>query len=137
SKYDPASGSFRNYTKEDGFPSNEFNANACLKGSDGKFYFGTDRGLVAFYPDSIQDNPIQPVVYLTDLKLNNQSVPIGVEGSPLTKHISLTSEIHLPYNQRSFGIDFVAINYGQSSRNQYCYKLEGFDDDWNCVGEVT
>ncbi len=35
SKYDPASQSFRNYTKEDGFPSNEFNANACLMASDG------------------------------------------------------------------------------------------------------
>lgn len=137
SKYDPGSQSFRNYTKEDGFPSNEFNANACLMASDGKFYFGTDRGLVAFYPDSIQNNPVQPLVYLTDLKLNNQSVRIGAEGSPLSKHISLTREIHLPYNQRSFGIDFVAINYGQSSRNQYCYKLEGFDGNWNCVGEAT
>ena len=137
SKYDPAANTFRNYTKEDGLPSNEFNANACLAGRDGKFYFGSDRGLVAFYPDSIQHNPTQPVVYLTDLKLNNQSVQIGTHGSPLKKHISLTSDIHLPYNQRSFAIDFVAINYGQSSRNQYCYRLEGFDEDWNCVGSGT
>ena len=137
SKYDPASNSFRNYTKEDGLPSNEFNANATLMGRDGKFYFGTDRGLVAFYPDSIRSNPIKPVVYLTDLKLNNQSVPIGAGGSPLRKHISLTRDIRLAYNQRSFAIDFVAINYGQSSRNQYCYKLDGFDQDWNCVGSST
>lgn len=137
SKYDPAQNTFRNYTKEDGLPSNEFNANACLVGRDGKFYLGSDRGLVAFYPDSIRNNPVQPVVYLTDLKLNNQSVQIGASGSPLKKHISLTNEIHLPYNQRSFAIDFVAINYGQSSRNQYCYKLEGFDDDWNCIGSNT
>lgn len=137
SKYNPATSSFRNFTKEDGLPSNEFNANACLAGRDGKFYFGSDRGLMAFYPDSIRNSPVEPAVYLTDLKLNNQSVPIGADGSPLEKHISLTTAIQLPYNQRSFAIDFVAINYGQSSRNQYCYRLEGFDDDWNCVGSNT
>jgi signal transduction histidine kinase/ligand-binding sensor domain-containing protein/CheY-like chemotaxis protein/AraC-like DNA-binding protein len=135
-KYDPAANSFRNYTKEDGLSSNEFNVNACLVGRNGKFYFGTDRGLVTFFPDSIRNNPVPPVVYLTDLKLNNQSVRIG-DDSPLSKHISLTRHIELPYNQRSFAIDFVAINYGQSSRNQYCYKLEQFDDNWNCVGSRT
>jgi signal transduction histidine kinase/ligand-binding sensor domain-containing protein/CheY-like chemotaxis protein/AraC-like DNA-binding protein len=135
-KYDPAANSFRNYTKEDGLSSNEFNANACLIGQNGKFYFGTDRGLVTFFPDSIRNNPVRPVVYLTDLKLNNQSVRIG-DDSPLSKHISVTTHIELPYNQRSFAIDFVAINYGQSSRNQYCYKLEEFDDNWNCVGSRT
>jgi signal transduction histidine kinase/DNA-binding response OmpR family regulator len=134
SKYDPVTHSSRNYTKEDGLPSNEFNGHACMQGTDGKFYFGSDNGLVSFYPDSIQQNPIKPVVYLTDLKLNNQSVQINVDGSPIKKHISLTRSINLSYSQRSFAIDFVAINYGQSSANQYCYKLEGFDDNWNCVG---
>lgn len=135
-KFNPLTNSFRNYTKEDGLPSNEFNSNAFLQGRDGKFYVGSDNGLVAFYPDSIKDNTIEPIVYLTDLKLNNQSAQIDVEGSPLHKHISLTNSIELPYSQRSFAIDFAAINYGQSSRNQYCYKLEGFDRDWNCVGST-
>ncbi|HEY9487496.1 MAG TPA: two-component regulator propeller domain-containing protein, partial [Chryseosolibacter sp.] len=131
--YDPASNSIRNYTKEDGLPSNEFNVNAYLEASDGKLYFGSDHGLVAFYPDSIRKNPMPPVVYLTDLKLNNQSVQIDSK-SPLTKHISHTNAIDLLYGQRSFAIDFVALNYGQSSGNRYCYKLEGFDREWNCIG---
>ncbi|MDQ2656367.1 MAG: ATP-binding protein, partial [Bacteroidota bacterium] len=134
SRYDPVAQSFKNYSREDGLPSNEFNVNACLKARDGKLYFGSDRGLVSFYPDSIRDNPTAPVVYLTDLKLNNQSVRIGAEGSPITKHISYSDAIELSYAQRSFAIDFVAVNYGQSSGNQYCYKLEGFDEEWNCIG---
>ncbi len=137
SRYDRASNSIRNYTREDGLPSNEFNVSACMIGSDGKFYFGSDRGLVAFFPDSIRDNPTTPVVYLTALKLNNRPVQIASSDSPLRKHISLTNSIELPYNQRSFALDFVALNYGQSSRNQYCYKLEGFDENWNCVGSNT
>jgi len=133
-KYNPASGTFRNYTVDDGLPSNEFNANSFLKSRNGKFYFGSPNGLVAFYPDSIHNSQVKPVVYLTDLKLNNKSARIDAEDSPLTKHISVTKEMELPYSQRSFVIDFAAINYGQSSRNQYCYKLEGFDKEWNCIG---
>lgn len=134
SRYDPVGNTFSNYTTEDGLPSNEFNLSSCFKGRDGTFYFGSDKGLLSFHPDSIRGNPVVPVVRFTDLKLNNQSARVGVEGSPLTKHIDVSSSIELPYSQRSFAIDFVAINYGQSSRNQYCYMLKGFDDDWNCVG---
>ena len=135
SKYHPATHSFQNYTHEDGLPSNEFNPNALLLAKDGKFYVGSYDGLVSFYPDSIKSNPVKPVIFLTDLKLNNQSVPIGTDDSPLQKHISLTTKIELRNSQHSFVLDFAALNYGQSSRNNYCYKLEGFDTDWNCIGE--
>ncbi len=137
SRYDPRAQSFRNYSREDGLPSNEFNVNACLQARDGKLYFGSDHGLVSFYPDSIRDNPTPPVVYLTDLKLNNQSVQIDGEGSPIKEHISYSKSIELSYSQRSFAIDFVAVSYGQSSGNRYCYKLEGFDEEWNCAGSTN
>src|SRR5690606_2278508 len=72
--------------------------------------------------------------YLTDLRINNKSVEIGSSKSPLDKHISLASSIELKYDERSFALDFIGINYGQSSGYTYCYMLEGFDKDWNCVG---
>lgn len=133
-KFTPSSDAFRQYKKEDGLPSNEFQANACLRAADGRFYFGTDNGLVAFHPDSIADNPVEPIVYLKDLKLNNQSVQVGVEDSPLQKNIRLTSRLELPYEQRSFVLEFGAIHFGQSSRNEFCHKLEGFDEHWICNG---
>src|SRR5690606_25946087 len=34
----------------------------------------------------------------------------------------------------SFALDFIGVRYGQSSGYNYCYMLEGFDSDWNCVG---
>jgi PAS domain S-box-containing protein len=33
-----------------------------------------------------------------------------------------------------FSISFAALNYISSKKNQYAYKLEGFDQDWNYVG---
>jgi signal transduction histidine kinase/ligand-binding sensor domain-containing protein/DNA-binding response OmpR family regulator len=134
SKFDPVTHTSKTYYKADGLNSNNFHANSCFKASSGEFLFGGNNGFNIFYPDSIKDNHTSPIMYLTDLKINNQPVKIGAEGSPLKKQIGLTNSIALSYEQRSFTIDFVAINYGSSSRNQYCYKLEGFEDAWNCTG---
>lgn len=134
SKFNPLTGAVNNYLKEDGLNSNNFNGHASLKTRSGEFIFGGTNGFNIFYPDSITDNKTKPTMYLTDLKINNQPVAIGSEDSPLKKQVGLTQGISLSHEQRSFIIDFVAITYGTSSRSQYCYKLEGFEDSWNCTG---
>lgn len=134
SKFDPAKNSCANYTRDDGLPSNNFYGNACFRSSTGELFFGGNNGFIVFYPDSILCNTAKPVVYLTDLRINNQSVEIGVPGSPLEKHISLTTSLELSYDQRSFVIDFATLDPGRLFKSDYCYKLEGFDKEWNCVG---
>ena len=131
SKMDIESETFNNYSTEDGLLSNNFCTNASLRSSSGEFYFGTIKGFNAFYPDSINAVQNRLSLYLSDLKINNQSVKPKVAGSPLDKHISLTSKLDLTYEQRSFSIDFAAIDFSQSAP-LFCYKLEGFDKSWNC-----
>lgn len=126
--------SFTNYFKEDGLNSNEFNTRSCLRTRTGEFYFGGENGFNIINPKNIKNNSNIPPVYLTDLKINNKSAVIGAKGSPLKKHISETDKIILSYAQRSFSIEFVALNYTAPTKNQFCYKLEGFDKDWQCNG---
>ena len=126
--------SFRNFTREDGLNSNEFNLNSCLRAGNGEFYFGSENGFNAFFPGKIRENTSIPPVYLTELRINNKPAVIGEKDSPLKKNIVETKEIILNYKQTSFSIDFVALNYTRSSRNQFCYKLEGFDEEWNYIG---
>lgn len=133
SKLDTKTNTFINYTSEDGIRSENFYVNASLKSSSGEFFFGSTKGFNSFYPDSIKASLAQPELYFSDLKINNQSVKPGAPGSPLKRHISLTSELCLSYDQRAFVIDFVAVDYSQSSYT-YCYKLQGFDTEWNCSG---
>jgi ligand-binding sensor domain-containing protein/signal transduction histidine kinase/DNA-binding response OmpR family regulator len=125
---------FRNYSKEDGLNSNEFNLRSCLRTRKGEFYFGSENGFNFFYPAKITENTFISAVYLTELRINNKPAVIGADDSPLKKHISETTEITLNYKQTSFSIDFVALNYTRPLRNQFCFKLEGFDKDWNCIG---
>jgi ligand-binding sensor domain-containing protein/signal transduction histidine kinase/DNA-binding response OmpR family regulator len=126
--------SFTNYYKEDGLNSNEFNTRSCLRTKAGEFYFGGENGFNVFSPNNIKKNLNIPPVCLTSLKINNKPALIGVKGSPLKKHISETDKIILNYTQRSFSIEFIALNYTSPTKNQYCYKLEGFDKDWHCNG---
>ncbi|MBN1117897.1 MAG: response regulator [Bacteroidales bacterium] len=133
-KFNYDSLSFTNYTQEDGLNSNEFNPNSCFRASDGKLYFGNEKGFNTFYPQQITKNELEPTIQLTNLILDNIPATIGDENSPLTKHISLTNNITLKHNQTSFSIEFVALNYTRPRRNKFKYKLEGFDEKWIDAG---
>jgi PAS domain S-box-containing protein len=106
----------------------------AYRDADGKLYFGGLKGLNAFYPDQLRDNPYVPPVVLTNFQIFNQAVPIGGKDSPLRQVIQETDKITLSYQQSVFSFEFAALNYRAPRKNQYAYKLEGFDEDWNYVG---
>ncbi|MBN2519165.1 MAG: response regulator [Bacteroidales bacterium] len=136
-KFNYDSLSFTNYTTEDGLNSNELYTRAILKTKKGEFYIGGENGFNTFFPENIKKNNVIPQVFLTNLKINNVQVKIGEKNSPLKNHISETEIITLNHKQSSFTIDFVALNYTRSAKNQFLYKLEGFDNDWNWNGTNT
>lgn len=133
SKFDPVKHTFKNYDVNDGLLSNEFKPNACFKNKEGQFFFG-GKGINFFWPDSIKDNPNVPPVFITDLKLLNKSVKVGDKDGILSQQISKTLEVSLPPDYNFFTINYVALNFTASNRNQYAYKLEGFNNEWNYVG---
>lgn len=131
---------FKNYTVEDGLQANEFRQRSCLKGSDGYFYFGGIKGFNRFHPDSVTDNPFIPEVVLTDFLVSNKSMRPSTKGSVLPQDITITHEISIPSTYPVVGFKFAALNYVSSEKNQYAYKMEGFEKEWNYVGnkhEVT
>lgn len=130
SKFDVIKEVFNNYNQKDGLPSNEFNRASCLKLQDGTLLFGNYKGLVSFNPDDIKVNLFAPAVLLTDLKLFNQAVKINDENKLLKESIAFTKEVVFDYDQNSFTLEFAALNYIQSDKNRYAYKLEGFDKEW-------
>lgn len=119
----------KNYDREDGLQDNDFVANSALKSPSGLLFFGGRKGFNYFHPDSIKDNPTIPSVAITDLKIFNESQKPG-ESKYLDKAIDETSELELSYKQYVFSFEFSSLHYATPSKNQYKYKMEGFDDDW-------
>lgn len=134
SKFNPITETFRNYTIEDGLQGNIFKPGAACKAPNGWLYFGGSNGLNSFHPDSLKDNTFVPPVFFTDLKLFNTSVKVNGPDSILRQHINVVKEIVLQYEQSVFTLDYAALNYTFPSKNQYAYKMSGFDKDWNNVG---
>ncbi len=134
-KFDLKSGVFSNYDMQDGLQNNEFNDGAKLKGPNGRLFFGSMDGFIVFDPSKVVDNKYIPPVLITDFLLFNKSVGVKKENDKsksfqLKQHINFTEEITLDYTDYIFAFEFSALNYRQSEKNKYKYKLEGFDKDW-------
>jgi hypothetical protein len=54
----------------------------------------------------------------------------------LNESINSNPSIRLSHKQRQFTIEFAALNFIESNRNKYKYKLEGYDSDWISLGNA-
>ncbi|HSD08537.1 hybrid sensor histidine kinase/response regulator [Flavobacterium sp.] len=123
-----------NLNKDDGLITNEFNNNAVFKDGNGNLYFGGYDGINYFNPNQIKKIEKSPKLYFSDFKLFNKSIELNEKSSPLTKVISRTKELILDHTQSVFTIEYVGINYNYPNKNQYAYYLDGFENNWNYVG---
>jgi len=121
SKFNPLSGEVINYNVDDGLQGDSFNS--AYKTRDGDMYFGGINGFNRFYPDSIESNMHIPPVLLTGFKIFNREVEFE-------KPVWEVEEIEVPWRDKFISFEFVALDYTAPSKNQYAYKLEGFDRDW-------
>ena len=125
---------FLNFDVHDGLQGDEFTRNASYRGRSGEMFFGGSGGLNSFDPERIQRNSHVPPVVLTGLRIFNKPVGIGTPGSPLVKAIAETSELTLSYKHSMVTFEFAALNFVVPQKNQYAYRLDGFDHAWNEVG---
>jgi signal transduction histidine kinase/CheY-like chemotaxis protein/streptogramin lyase len=123
------SGAIRVFDVNDGLPSNQFWNHAAYRAPDGTLYFGSTNGLTSFRPEELRDNTHPPPVYITELALFNHKLVAGPD-SPLKTSIQITTDLTLSHAQSSLSFKFAALNYRWSGKNQYAYRLEGFDQDW-------
>lgn len=105
----------------------------CLNPFTGELLFGGVDGCVSFRPEQIVDNPHFPKVVHTNLEILNRSIGTGDTINNrvvLQKPLYLTDKLTLTNRDRSFSIEFAALNYSNPEKNKYAYKLEGYDEDW-------
>ncbi len=132
--FNPETNAIRIYDRGDGLPSNEYRFGAFHQSEDGTMYFGGINGMVVFKPDSIRDNPYIPPVVVTDFQIFNQDVLISPSNSPLKKSIIETDEIILTWKENVISFEFAALHFAAPEQNQYQYMMEGFDGEWQDVG---
>ncbi|GGY78134.1 hypothetical protein GCM10011613_23410 [Cellvibrio zantedeschiae] len=137
--FNPDNNTVRNYTRYNGELIGGIATGAALTTSAGEIAFGTRNGLFIFNANKLLINTKIPPVVLTEFRIFTQKVPIvesdnnGTENI-LTKTINQTEEVILDHTKSMISFSFAALNYRDPEKNQYAYKLEGFDDKWREVG---
>ncbi|MEO7989174.1 MAG: two-component regulator propeller domain-containing protein [Chryseolinea sp.] len=124
---------FKNYDEADGLQGKQFNENAAFRTSRNELIFGGANGFNIFKPEQLGMNKNKPQVILTDFQLFNKSIKAdeNVDGEILlSKAISESPHITLPANKNVFSIEFAALNFFHPEKNEYKYRLEGFNTDW-------
>lgn len=133
-RFDPATGEVRQYDRTTGLKGNEFNTSARYKNRSGRLYFGGTTGLVAFHPNRIRTNQHKPDIVvnantrLGPLDLMQSGLPQGV--SEAGNSAGAKGGIELNYRDDLITFEFTGLDFTSPEKNQYRYKLEGFDQDW-------
>ncbi|MFK7848822.1 MAG: two-component regulator propeller domain-containing protein [Rhodothermales bacterium] len=120
SLFDIKEQTFLNFYMQNGMSSTGFLAGACIKSISGKFYFGSDNGLISFFPDSIDLDIPPPRLAFSDVRINNvRSV------KELDK-----KGIDLPFKENTLSFRISALTYSGAEKNQLYYRMTGLDTTW-------
>lgn len=110
-----------------GIQGKQFNLDAACSLANGYLCFGGLSGFNAFRPTDIALNTSPPKVVLTGISVLNEPRQFELEPSYI-------EELFLTYKDYFFELNFAALDYTEPSKNQYAYKLEGFNEDWVNIG---
>ncbi len=125
SRLNVLSNQVKNHNQWDGLQGNEFNYGSFLKTRNNELFFGGTNGITYFNPSDIRKNTFVPEIDINSINVNNE---------PYLKITDANKQITLKHNQNNFSIDFTALNYRQSEKNEFAYILEGNDKKWNYIG---
>ncbi len=127
SRFDPEQRTIRHYDVSDGLQGSEFNRGAYCRLPGGELLFGGVGGVNRFHPDSVRDNEAVPSIVLTSFRKFDREVPIGGFRGRVPM-------IELSHKENFITFEFTSTDYTAPDRNQYAYKMEGFDADWVDAG---
>lgn len=130
SVYDPNLKTFTNYSQYDGLVSPHFYWNSAIISGQGIIYLGSEAGLVEVSGDNDEANGRRHLVF-THLIVDNEDILAG--SKYLSEDISIAKTITLSESNRSFSIDFSALNYGYETQGIFSYRMKGFDNEWTLL----
>jgi ligand-binding sensor domain-containing protein len=116
------------YEVNDGLQSNEFNRGSYCLFSDGNMAFGGINGLNIFDPSKQISNHFEPNLVITSFKIFTKT-----NTDILAKICNEGGSIILPFDQNFISIDFTVLDFRNTDRNRYSYRLKGLIDDWTDV----
>ncbi len=104
---------------------------AFFKTHDGLLLFGGTQGVAIIDPSRFKEYDYMPPVVVVGLTINGRTEPLG-SLAYLGSNVPAATPSSLIFSpeQRSFALEFAALDYAEPKKNLYQYRLEGLDKDW-------
>ncbi len=118
-RHDPVSKTFTVFDEGIGFSHGGFRVRSSHRSSNGEMFWGTDKGIIWFYPEQISQKelPLRPAVN-------------AVQAGNTIFGITGPDQLQFSYKTSSFMIRFASGELSGDKKNQLQYKLTGFDEEW-------
>ena len=127
-RMDPDRISFENMETGGGLNFKHKNIGAAVKALNGELFFGGMGGLVSFYPTDIRPNLNIPPVVITGITLH------GKQSTPEMFYPE-DGKMKISYRDFPVHLEFAALDFSRTLKNQYAYKIEGMNDEWIFIGQ--
>lgn len=122
-RLNPETRSIRTYHASHGAQGEEFSYGAFLQSTSGRLLFAGTGGYNDFDPGQLLENNVPPAVVITHIEVQNQPLSSGVA-------VPMLDKLELDYHENALSLEFAALDFTDPQRNQFAYRLLGFDDDW-------
>ncbi|WP_158973626.1 two-component regulator propeller domain-containing protein [Cellulophaga sp. L1A9] len=133
-RYNTSTGKTIDFDVGDGLQSKEFIASSTLTTSRGEYVFGGINGFNIFTADAVKKRKDKLTLFISGLKIFNKPVLPNDDFGVLKKDISQVDSLTFNYDQSVINIDFKALTFRHPESVNYAFYLDGFEKDWNYVG---
>jgi len=125
-RYNPYTNKFRSFGPAEGVQGYEFNTNSAFMTPNNEIFFNGVLGLNYFHSEDIKVDTVPPTVIIQ--KFSTRDSTIYIEAA------NPNSTFVIEYKNNNLSFDFIAFNFRDALKNQYAYKMEGYDEDWIYAG---
>ncbi|WP_125559764.1 hybrid sensor histidine kinase/response regulator [Pseudoalteromonas rubra] len=126
-KFSPSTGKVSNFDSHNGLLGLNYYSDSLVKAKRDLLFTSSQRGIEYFSTRPLQSTLKDPTLILTGFNKMGQSVK-------LDKPYSYVTDIYLTYLDYIFSLEFSVLDFVSPNKNQYAYKLEGYDDNWIDIG---
>jgi PAS domain S-box-containing protein len=124
---------FSIYGITEGLEETGFNRNSCIRMKDSSLYFGNISGFTLLKPEKIVLNQHIPNVVLSEFKIFNESFFTNQNSFCSISPQDLKS-VTLSHKDYVISFEFASLDFTNTTKNRYMYKMEGFNDEWIDLG---
>lgn len=120
----------RLFDRKDGVQNGQFFLQSSILLKSGEFCFGGNKGFTLFDEADIHVNSLPPSIHFSKISVGNQAVDFNLQSAPFHVHPQVLKVLQLDWDENFLDIEFSAVNFVCSHRNQYAYRLQGVDQNW-------